>query len=115
MAQRKSGAASSSPARASATGQGALDRLNDSIDAAQAALKDLRSEMSRGSRVLLKDVDKTLRDARRNVRRVSRTVVKDLEQVEQAARGRRPRARRTTTTRPAARKTTAKRSTARKR
>jgi hypothetical protein len=38
--------------------------LSDSIEAAEAALKDLRSEMSRGSRELLKDLDKTLRDAR---------------------------------------------------
>jgi hypothetical protein len=35
-------------------GPDALGRLNDSIEAAQAALKDLRSEMSRGSRDLRK-------------------------------------------------------------
>jgi hypothetical protein len=70
-------------------GHEALDRLNDSIDAAQAALKDLRSEMSRGSRELLKDVDKTLRDARKNLRRTSRRIVKDLDEVQQAARGKR--------------------------
>ena len=45
-------------------GDKALERVNDSIDAAQAALKDLRSEMSRGSRELLKEVETTLRDAR---------------------------------------------------
>ena len=35
----------------------ALDQLNDSIEAAEKALKDLRAELSRGSRTLLKDVD----------------------------------------------------------
>jgi ABC-type transporter Mla subunit MlaD len=68
-------------------GPDALGRLNDSIEAAQAALKDLRSEMSRGSRELLKDIDKTLRDARKNLGRTSRRIAKDLEEVQQAARG----------------------------
>jgi ABC-type transporter Mla subunit MlaD len=70
-------------------GPDALGRLSDSIDAAQAALKDLRSEMSRGSRDLLKDLDKTLRDARKNLGRTSRRIAKDLDEVQQAARGKR--------------------------
>ena len=70
-------------------GPEALGRLSDSIDAAQAALKDLRSEMSRGSRELLRDVDKTLRDARKNLGRTRRRIAKDLDQVQQAARGKR--------------------------
>jgi ABC-type transporter Mla subunit MlaD len=80
-ATRQRGAASGGP--------DALGRLNDSIEAAQAALKDLRSEMSRGSRELLKDLDKTLRDARKNLGRTSRRIAKDLEEVQQAARGKR--------------------------
>lgn len=88
-------------------GDKALETLNDSIDAAQAALKDLRSEMSRGSRELLKDVESTLRDARKNLRSVSRHVSQDLDEVQQAVRGKR---------KPAQRKTSAgTRSTARKR
>jgi ABC-type transporter Mla subunit MlaD len=67
----------------------ALGRLNDSIEAAERALKDLRSGMSRGSRELLGDVDRTLRDARKNLGRTSRRIAKDLEQVQQAARGKR--------------------------
>ena len=67
----------------------ALGRLSDSIEAAQAALKDLRLEMSRGSRDLLKDLDKTLRDARKNLGRTSRRIAKDLDEVQQAARGKR--------------------------
>jgi ABC-type transporter Mla subunit MlaD len=66
----------------------ALGRLDDSIESAQAALKDLRAEMSRGSRELLSDVDKTLRDARKNLRRTSRRIANDLDQVQQTARGR---------------------------
>jgi ABC-type transporter Mla subunit MlaD len=72
---------------ASSGGPDALGRLNNSIEAAQAALKDLRSEMSRGSRELLKDLDKTLRDARKNLGRTSRRITKDLDEVQQAARG----------------------------
>jgi ABC-type transporter Mla subunit MlaD len=97
--------------RASGPGQQALERLNDSIEAAQAALKDLRSEMSRGSRELLKDVDTTLRDARKNVRSISRRVATDLDQVQQAARGKKPAGAPKTTTRSAPRKTTTRRST----
>ena len=70
-------------------GPDALGRLSDSIVASQAALKDLRSEMSRGSRELLKDLDKTLRDARKNLGRTSRRIAKDLDEVQQAARGKR--------------------------
>jgi ABC-type transporter Mla subunit MlaD len=101
-ATRQRGAASGGP--------DALGRLNDSIDAAQAALKDLRSEMSRGSRDLLKDLDKTLRDARKNLGRTSRRIAKDLDEVQQAARGKR-----TTTARRASssRGTTRRRSAAR--
>jgi hypothetical protein len=67
----------------------ALGRLSDSIEAAEAALKDLRSEMSRGSRELLKDLDKTLRDARKDLGRTRRRIAKDLEEVRLAARGKR--------------------------
>jgi hypothetical protein len=72
------------PATRRRTGQArgtpdALGRLSDSIEAAQAALKDLRAEMSRGSRDLVKDVEKTLSDARKNLRRTSRRIAKDLD------------------------------------
>jgi hypothetical protein len=68
-------------------GQVALDRLGESIEAAQAALKDLSSEMSRGSRELLKDVDTTLRNARKNLRGANRKIIKDLEGVQKAVTG----------------------------
>ncbi len=96
-------------------GQQALDRLNESIEAAEKALKDLRAEMSRGSRTLLKDVDTTLRDARKHVRSIGREVAKDLEDLQKAATGRVASARGTATARkPAAKKATAKKAPARK-
>ena len=85
MAQRSSGSKTRRTKSAKASGRGhqALDQLHDSIEAAEAALKDLRSEMSRESRTLLKDVDATLRDARKNIRSVRSRVAKELEQVQQ--------------------------------
>ena len=92
MAQKRAKPTASKTTRKSGSrsaGDKALERLNDSIDAAQAALKDVRKEMSRGSRELLKDVESTLRDARKNLRSVSRHVSKDLEEVQQTVRGKR--------------------------
>jgi ABC-type transporter Mla subunit MlaD len=106
--RRRTSAASGTP--------DALGRLSDSIEAAQAALKDLRSEMSRGSRDLVKDVDRTLRDARKNLRRTSRRVAKDLDEVQLAARGRRTTgARKAASSRgPAPRRSTARSGVAKK-
>jgi len=109
--------------RARDTGQTAFDRLTQSLELAQAALKDLRRELSKGTRDVLDDLDTTLKDARKNVRSVSRTVTKDLEQIQQALTTGRPaepraaRPRKTTAQPTTARKrtTTAKTTTARKR
>ena len=87
------------------SGEKSLERVHDSIDAAQAALKDVRSEMNRGSRVLLKDVETTLRDARKHLRAVNRAVVNDLGEVQQAMRGQKTKTtRKTGTTRRSAAK-----------
>jgi hypothetical protein len=67
----------------------ALDRLGASLDAAQDALKDLRGELSKGGRELLKDLDVLVRDARKNLRGARRTLVKDLDEVQKAATGKR--------------------------
>jgi hypothetical protein len=106
VAQKGAKAGSSQRKKSGSGGDKALERLQDSIDAAQAAVKDVRSEMSRGSRELLKDVETTLRDARKNLRRVSRLVSKDLEDVQQAVTGkgaakRKPAARKPATRKPA--------------
>ena len=84
----------------------ALNRLEKSIDAAQGALKDLQTELGRGGRDLVKDLDKTLTDARKNMRSLSRTVAKDLEKLQKAATTRRPTA--AHARRASARKTTKK-------
>ena len=91
----------------------ALNRLEKSIDAAQTALKDLRSELGRGGRDFVKDLDKTLTDARKNLRNLSKTVAKDLGQIQKAATPRKPAAsrRRGTTTRKTATKRTPSRKT----
>jgi chromosome segregation ATPase len=70
--------------RARGAGEASLERLTQSVEAAQAALKDLRKELSKGSRDVLGDLDMTLSDARKSVRRVRRTVTKDLEEIQQA-------------------------------
>src|ERR671910_1265091 len=91
MADRKTQTRRPASRQSSGAGGGpdALGRMNDSIEAAQAALKDLRSEMSRGSRDLLKDLDRTLRDARKNLGRTRRRIANDLDEVQLAARGKR--------------------------
>ena len=91
----------------SKSGDAALDRLGGSLDAAQEALKDLRRELSKGGRDVVKDLDALLRDARKNLRGARRTLVKDLEQVQKAAAGNRTA---TPKRAPAKRKTATKRS-----
>jgi flagellar hook-basal body complex protein FliE len=105
----------SAKGRARSAGDEALKRLQDSVDASEEAAKQLRKEMSRGSRELLTDVETTLKDARKNLRRVSGRVAKDLEDVRKAAAGKRTTQRRstgkkTTQRRSAGKKTTQRRS-----
>lgn len=47
--------------RAQSAGQAAMDRLTQSVEAAQEALKDLSKELNKGTRDVLKDLDTTLR------------------------------------------------------
>jgi hypothetical protein len=79
----------STPRKGTTNGGPALDRLGGSLEAAQEALKDLRRELSKGGRDLLKDLDALLRDARKNLRGAQRTLIKDLEEVQKAAAGKR--------------------------
>jgi hypothetical protein len=103
-------ATTGSTRRAAKSDGAALDRLGGSLDAAQDALKDLRGELSKGGRDLLKDLDVLLRDARKNLRGARRTLVKDLDQMQKAAAGKRP-AKRAPAKRAAARKRTSTAST----
>jgi ABC-type transporter Mla subunit MlaD len=65
-----------------------VERLDDAIKAAQDALTDLRKDLSRGQRDLVRDVDKTLKDARGNLKRIRRTLVDDLDKVGKSVTGR---------------------------
>ncbi len=94
--------------RSTRGGSAALDRLGGSLEAAQEALKDLRGELSKGGRDLLKDLDVLLRDARKNLRSTQRTLVKDLDEVQKVAAGkRRPAAKRATAARTATKRSSA--------
>ena len=97
MAQKSAKTTKAGAARKTqSAGENSLERVQDSIDAAQTALKDLRSEMNRSSHILLTDVETTLRDARKQLRSVNRAVVKDLHEVQQAMRGQKAKTARTT-------------------
>jgi hypothetical protein len=91
------------------TGDAALERLGGSLDAAQEAVKDLRRELGKGGRDLLRDLEVLLRDARKNLRGARRTLVKDLEEVQKAAAGKRATAAKRAPAKraPATRRTTA--------
>lgn len=61
-------ASGSTPRNRTKAGGAALDRLGGSLDAAQQALGDLRRELTKGGRDVVKDLDALLRDARKNLR-----------------------------------------------
>src|SRR5213080_2847505 len=79
-----SGPVGDGASRARHAGQVAFDRLTQSVVAAQVAPKDLRKELSKGSRDVLADLETTLKDARKDLRSVRRTVTRDLEQIPRA-------------------------------
>src|SRR5256885_11282680 len=66
-------------------GPKAIGRIEKSLDAAELALKDLRSEVGRGNRDLVKSLEATLKDSRKNLRSLNRTVLRDLEKLQKAA------------------------------
>src|SRR4051794_17214283 len=89
---RSSGSRSSSRSRGSARSSSSksrqprsLARLDKSINASQDALKELRKELGRGGRDVLKDIEKTLKDSRKNLTSLTRTVGRDLGKVQRAA------------------------------
>ena len=101
--------------RSTATAKGplSLSRLETAVDAAQAHLKDLRTELGRSGRDVLKDLDKALTDSRKNLRSLTKTVAKDVSNLQKAATpGRKATARKKTARkRTAARKSTTARKT----
>jgi hypothetical protein len=95
--------------RARGAGEASFERLTQSVEAAQVALKDLRKELSKGTRDVLGDLDVTLKDARKHLRSVSRTVSKDLDEIQHALTAGKPArartARKATTGKPATART----------
>jgi hypothetical protein len=102
-------------------GAGSLDRLNESLDAAQKALGDLQGDLGRGGRDIVKNVSRLLRDARRDTAKLNRALVKDLGQLGRALTPatnsrttRKSPAKRTAAKRTAVKRTSAKSTTAAK-
>jgi len=56
-----------------------IDRIEKSIDAAEAAAKDLRAGAAKGSHDLVRDLERTLHNAKANARRIGKAVSKDLD------------------------------------
>jgi hypothetical protein len=65
-------------------GAGSLDRLNESLDAAQSALSDLQGDLGMGARAVVKNVRRLIRDARKDTAKLNRALVKDIGQLGQA-------------------------------
>jgi hypothetical protein len=61
-----------------------LDRVGATLDAAQEALKALRTDLGAGGRDLVKDVETLLKSARRDTARLGRSVRADLDQLREA-------------------------------
>lgn len=64
--------------------EGSVERIERSIDAAEAAAKDLRTGTEKGSRDLVRDLERTLRNAKTNARRVGRAMAKDIDRARGA-------------------------------
>jgi hypothetical protein len=65
-------------------GRSPVDRLNESLEAAQKALSDMQGDLGRGARDMIKNVSRLVRDARRDTAKLNRALVKDLGQLGQA-------------------------------
>jgi hypothetical protein len=107
----------------SASQNKAIERFNKSLDQAQKALKDLRSDVGTGGKDLYSNFSKALTQARRDSGKLARNLQRDLQKgakrTASAARGRavaggRSTTRKTTTRRATSGRSTARRSTARR-
>jgi hypothetical protein len=86
----------------------AVDRLESSLDAAQAATKSLREDLGSGGHDLIKTVETTIASARKDAARLGKAVRSDVADLQKAIVD--PPARKHTSARkrPAARKAKAK-------
>jgi hypothetical protein len=118
---KKSSSGSGSAKGSRRPGAASLDRLNESLDAAQKALGEIQGDLGRGGRDIVKNVSRLLKDARRDTAKLNRALVKDIGQLGRAltpgtnsGTARKSPTKRTATKRTAAKRTTAKRTTAAK-
>lgn len=64
--------------------QTAVERLNESLEAAQKAATALRDDIGAGGRDLLRDVERMISAARRDAAKLSRSVRADLSELQKA-------------------------------
>src|SRR3954470_10258749 len=90
MATRKTGgraarstksAASRARTSGSAASQKTWTRLTKSIDTAEDSLKELRKELGRGGKEVLKDLEKALKDSRKSAGNAQKTASKQAEKL----------------------------------
>jgi hypothetical protein len=62
----------------------ALDRLADSLEAAQKAGKALRGDLAKGSRDLLSEIERTMSATRKDVAKLNKAVRADLADLQKA-------------------------------
>ena len=81
---KKSSSGSGSAKGSRRPGAASLDRLNESLDAAQKALGEIQGDLGRGGRDIVKNVSRLLKDARRDTAKLNRALVKDIGQLGRA-------------------------------
>ena len=59
---------------------GAVERVSESLEAAQKALNAVRGDVSKGTRDLKANVERLISDARRDVAKLGKSVHADLEE-----------------------------------
>jgi hypothetical protein len=80
MATRRTGSRSRSSG--AGTSHKAWGRLTKSIDTADDALRELRKELGRGGKEVLKDLEKALKDSRKGVGSAQKSAAKNAEKLQ---------------------------------
>ena len=100
MATTRKSPARSRTTRARSTqrkgGHPALNRLNTSLDSANKAIGDLRGDLGRGGRDLVKNVEKLIKDARKEGDKLNKSLRTELDQLQERLRPGSGRARKST-------------------
>lgn len=66
---------------------GAVERVSESLEAAQKALNAVRGDVSKGTRDLKANVERLISDARRDVAKLGKSVHADLEEFKKNVTG----------------------------